>query len=739
MITCTRRWLGEAAAFSALFLSGCTLMGDSVGLDRIDGVMASVAIKAPVAAATTGAIVLSGAQTVDGVVLANTSPPTRVLVKDQADQKQNGIYDVADTAWRRSPDFDGNRDAVHGTVLYIANGSSNGAKFAKLTTDDPIIIGTTALAFALLGAGPLTPAAIADVTKFGAVGDGATDDTAAIQSAINSGSGTIYFPNPPVAYMATHLTVPSGVRLVGQNKYLTIARKLSDTGKNFVDIVNSASNVSIEEMTLDNNSIGAWHILGLSFVGAVAGPGGNNTLLRRIQFLNGGTAGSAGRPALRSAWTTAIKDFVIDECDFKSCVAGGIATEPTVPGHKNIVVKNCLFDGVGTSNFQLSTPSQSPFTPDTYIGVQILDNIMINPVVDLVNYPNGPIQFEHWGCTDYVARGNYIDGGTRGLTTGASMKNGLVEGNIVANQTNYATEFAAGTNVNVAFKNNICVNCAEGVAFTGAGSNTGINIEENIFVGTGLAAIGGNPRAINALAGANFFPLTIKGNIFKDLEYQDYVIANGGSAPGVGSTVIIEDNEFIGTTLKSCASGIAFAADYLLVRNNKWLRSVNIDASYPYASTYHTFVDLQVNAGAGPIQIVEDNRIAMTGALLNGHGFYGASTNAGAAAMTGLNVLNNRLEGAFTVGIGIQDSGGSAIVLGNDMTLVTAGTLYSLNAAILKKNTLRGPFSGAAAPAAGAWLVGDSVVNDTPVVGQPTGWKCTVAGSPGTWVALANL
>jgi hypothetical protein len=26
-----------------------------------------------------------------------------------------------------------------------------------------------------------------------------------------------------------------------------------------------------------------------------------------------------------------------------------------------------------------------------------------------------------------------------------------------------------------------------------------------------------------------------------------------------------------------------------------------------------------------------------------------------------------------------------------------------------------------------------------PTVGQPTGWLCTVSGTPGTWVAQANL
>jgi hypothetical protein len=43
-----------------------------------------------------------------------------------------------------------------------------------------------------------------------------------------------------------------------------------------------------------------------------------------------------------------------------------------------------------------------------------------------------------------------------------------------------------------------------------------------------------------------------------------------------------------------------------------------------------------------------------------------------------------------------------------------------------------------AAPTVGTWNVGD-VVERVPVVGQPIGWVCTAAGTPGTWVAKANL
>ena len=38
-----------------------------------------------------------------------------------------------------------------------------------------------------------------------------------------------------------------------------------------------------------------------------------------------------------------------------------------------------------------------------------------------------------------------------------------------------------------------------------------------------------------------------------------------------------------------------------------------------------------------------------------------------------------------------------------------------------------------------AWVQGSVCYNSTATVGQPIGWMCTVSGTPGTWVAMANL
>lgn len=48
-------------------------------------------------------------------------------------------------------------------------------------------------------------------------------------------------------------------------------------------------------------------------------------------------------------------------------------------------------------------------------------------------------------------------------------------------------------------------------------------------------------------------------------------------------------------------------------------------------------------------------------------------------------------------------------------------------------------YAGTAAPVSGTYKRGDRVINQSPTVGQPKGWICTVAGTPGTWVSEGNL
>jgi len=98
-------------------------------------------------------ITLSGGApaTVDGVTL---SAGDRVLAAGQTDKSQNGIYevDIAGTGsngtWSRASDFDINSDVSAGVIVMVTEGTEYDDTQWKLTTNDPITIGTTDLDFA---------------------------------------------------------------------------------------------------------------------------------------------------------------------------------------------------------------------------------------------------------------------------------------------------------------------------------------------------------------------------------------------------------------------------------------------------------------------------------------------------------------------------------------------------------------------------------------------------------------
>ncbi|KAF0863957.1 phage tail protein [Pseudomonas sp. LD120] len=103
--------------------------------------------KHSVLVATSGAIALSGLQMIDSVALAAGN---RVLVKNQAQAKDNGLYVAAAGAWSRTQDADTSLEVTPGLFVHVEKGAANGDSVWQLVTDAPIVLGTTDLAFEMV-------------------------------------------------------------------------------------------------------------------------------------------------------------------------------------------------------------------------------------------------------------------------------------------------------------------------------------------------------------------------------------------------------------------------------------------------------------------------------------------------------------------------------------------------------------------------------------------------------------
>lgn len=115
----------------------------------VDSKIAGLRWKQPARAATTANVALATAlengDTIDGVVLATGN---RILVKNQTNAAENGIYIVAASgAPTRSDDGDSSAELVS-AAIFVSEGSVNADKQFVCQTNAPIVVGTTALTFA---------------------------------------------------------------------------------------------------------------------------------------------------------------------------------------------------------------------------------------------------------------------------------------------------------------------------------------------------------------------------------------------------------------------------------------------------------------------------------------------------------------------------------------------------------------------------------------------------------------
>ena len=126
-----------------------TAAQDAATKNYVDAAVNGTDWKQSVRTATTANITLSGLQTIDGIsVLAGE----RVLVKNQTNGAENGLYNAASGAWTRTTDADANAEVHAGLTVMVEEGTTNADSQWRLTTDGAITLGSTALTFAQIGA-----------------------------------------------------------------------------------------------------------------------------------------------------------------------------------------------------------------------------------------------------------------------------------------------------------------------------------------------------------------------------------------------------------------------------------------------------------------------------------------------------------------------------------------------------------------------------------------------------------
>lgn len=136
--------LGGAYTFSQnVVLNGTpSASNHAVTKGYVDDLLYGLSWKDSVDVATTANITLSGEQTIDGVLTS----ASRVLVKNQSTQSQNGIYVSAAGAWTRATDMDAWSE-VPAAAVFVEAGTTQADTAWVCTSNDGGTLGTTNITF----------------------------------------------------------------------------------------------------------------------------------------------------------------------------------------------------------------------------------------------------------------------------------------------------------------------------------------------------------------------------------------------------------------------------------------------------------------------------------------------------------------------------------------------------------------------------------------------------------------
>lgn len=529
---------------------------------------------------------------------------------------------------------------------------------------------------------------------WGAVGDGVTNDTTAIQDAINAISGTggaltggvVSFL--PVAYKVTALTLKEDVHLVGVGG---IGDETSDgtwligtTGSSVItfEVINSGS---CTNTVIDGVSIS----------------GGDNCLvsnnqtvwfhLRNVRF--------SGPVEACISTRGFIQQWFFDTVDLQSGKYGWRHQNLTGTGSP---AANNLIDKSSFVNLRVGGQSESGI----FLEFPTANNL-------------------RWAslftdnCTKY---GFYADGGAsfwtfEGVSNEQNHKNGqkvITTGSITS-----------GTNT-LTVASGVGIANGDTITIRGAAAN-GRDLETTVSSGGGTVNIVTAANASNTVTS-----LDVTNALYDNFRFNNTI----GTAARVtfigfeGDTGVASDNVrydinltggsdfvFIGSSLSQ--RGIYDPGqDFTFIGSTGEHKLPLLETVANYRST-----TLPRRGKASNIPSTEGGNLvlALVDSAANGSGTYGdiqfRKFNAARNRIGGINGTTGLFDCAHRIRPGaFGNSTGATLDIGS-----------------------RGIAFGNAVPTAGTWNTGDVILKETPVVAQPIGWTCTVGGTPGTWVAWANL
>ena len=579
---------------------------------------------------------------------------------------------------------------------------------------------------------------VVSVKDFGAVGDGVADDTAEIQAALTAGAGrAVYFPGGTYLISAT-LTVPADTMVTGDGYGSVIFQNTREQ-----NVFELGNNCTVQHLRLKGDGATSG---GVSF-----------------QKNNGVYVASKRNIKVLNCFIHAFEysGIYINDCEnieiwgnyvwgnsYSSESGSDILLYGLSGGSSRInITKNFCFSNNGQGVYVDALGADTDIlvegnicvTLDASTWAEVSSGSLLRRHGIVSGYTGGSGRYviSNNICRNTRMTGIYYQGGTASIDGvqilgNQCTKNGVNpvpgeetlasgiyvatqgNGDIIAN--NLVEDFSVAFQYGVAGIK-IAPNAASQLA-----ANPYTLVVNNIIRSSASHGILLTSRATN---------VEVRGNGVTNSAYEDIVWVPSVALTNVGNH-IIKDNRIERTNTSEAAIIADFQASTLplYIENN-------------YLLGFDKTVNSVDNAG---IKWLQNANIFVTGNTISGfyHGVFQSNYLTGRAFSqqfidrnSFLDCTNGIMMGGTTTApvLPVQDN-----VFVNVTTKTSGAAIAGFDVVyIAQRFGDKIYFQSAASPSVGTWIVGDRAQQLTPVVGQPKGWMCTVAGNPGTWTSEGNL
>ena len=606
---------------------------------------------------------------------------------------------------------------------------------------------------------------VISVKDFGAVGDNSTDDTAAIQLALDARAGSSLYIPAGIYRTNSALTISAGTYVYGDYTESVIAVQPTAS----LTTYNNCFEFNGDDITVDNIKIlgtneGRYN--GVSYTAFAKGfnivgrtrPTITNCVIEKFCasiFCTNGVSTNSNTITItgnRIYGGAQPGDATVGVDAQDVLIQGSSSSYPTLVGRRSIIANNyCL----GNVDCGINVGANAGDT-DFVISGNVLQPLALNGVTPLAAIDNksrygiitGYIGIYPARC---VVSGNVLrDWGEAGIVSESSSLGGgqiNITGNIISNcgfSVIYPASYSLKAAINVSgsadiISNNIIADCFRcGIQYLQ--NNTFVLDSNNpspVISGNNISNIDGDPNyptypalgyGINVVGSHVSGALVANNRIARTLDRAIQVSCSAGAANG-NCTVTgnLIDTNHAALSEKPALVVLNYGGLDCLVSNNK------INGS----DVTNTFENIGIFlVGTTPIHTI--------GNVVNKYcqGIFASGFTAGRnlAHQCNGNVFTNCLRG-----IELEASPANAgpwLVSDNVFKACTTNLVGGIwqGTSLYKANTPGNVLvSQSTVPTTGTWVVGDRVINSDPSVGSPKGWICTVAGTSGTWVSEDNL